>query len=378
MLETHYDVAVIGGGMAGAALAANLAGSCKVLVLERESHPGYHATGRSAALFSPTYGSAAIRALSRASRAFLFDPPARFCDTPLLTPRGVLYIAHAGQVAELQAFAALPDVAAGTRMVSVDDALALSPCLRPGYVAAALYEQDACDMDVHGLHQGYLRGIRRNGGEVRTDSHVLGLSRDADGIWQVQTQDATCTAPVIINAAGAWADHIGGLAGAASIGLQPKRRSAFVFAGPEGMDSHDWPMLVALDEAFYMKPDAGMFLGSPANADPVEPQDVQPEELDIAMGIYQIEEATTLTIRRPTRTWAGLRSFVQDGDLLSGFDPQVPGLFWVAAQGGYGIQTSPAMGQASAALVRGEPLPEALTRFGLDAGMLSPVRLEPH
>ena len=134
-------------------------------------------------------------------------------------------------------------------------------------------------------------------------------------------------------------------------------------------------MLVSLDESFYMKPDAGMFLGSPANADPVEPHDVQPEELDIAMGIYQIEEATTLTIRRPTRTWAGLRSFVSDGDLLSGFDPQVPGLFWVAAQGGYGIQTSPAMGQASAALVRGEALPEQLTRFGLDAGMLSPARL---
>jgi D-arginine dehydrogenase len=159
------------------------------------------------------------------------------------------------------------------------------------------------------------------------------------------------------------------------LGLQPKRRAAFIFAGPDGVDIHHWPMLVSLDESFYMKPDAGMFLGSPANADPVEPHDVQPEELDIAMGIYQIEEATTLTIRRPTRTWAGLRSFVPDGDLLSGFDPTVPGLFWVAAQGGYGIQTSPAMGQASAALVRGEALPEPLSRFGLDAGMLSPARL---
>jgi D-arginine dehydrogenase len=159
------------------------------------------------------------------------------------------------------------------------------------------------------------------------------------------------------------------------LGLQPKRRAAFIFAGPEGVDIHHWPMLVSLDESFYMKPDAGMFLGSPANADPVEPHDVQPEELDIAMGIYQIEEATTLTIRRPTRTWAGLRSFVTDGDLICGFDQHVPGLFWVAAQGGYGIQTSPAMGQASAALVRGEALPEQLSRFGLDAEMLSPARL---
>jgi D-arginine dehydrogenase len=194
-------------------------------------------------------------------------------------------------------------------------------------------------------------------------------------MWHVRTNGQTYSAPIIINAAGAWADKIAELAGASPLGLQPKRRAAFIFAGPEGVDIHDWPMLVSLDESFYMKPDAGMFLGSPANADPVEPHDVQPEELDIALGIYQIEEATTLTIRRPTRTWAGLRSFVSDGDLLCGFDPQVPGLFWVAAQGGYGIQTSPAMGQASAALVRGEALPEQLTRFGLNTQMLAPARL---
>jgi len=284
-----------------------------------------------------------------------------------------------GDAAELQAQylsakATVPQV----ERLTADEACARLPILRREKVHGALYAPTASDIDTDALHQGYLRGIRRNQGEVRTDSHVLGLSRDSAGLWHVSTQDGTYTAPIIINAAGAWADHIGGLAGAASIGLQPKRRSAFIFAGPEGVDSHAWPMLVALDEAFYMKPDAGMFLGSPANADPVEPQDVQPEELDIAMGIYQIEEATTLSIRRPTRTWAGLRSFVHDGDLLSGFDPLVPGLFWVAAQGGYGIQTSPAMGQASAALVRGEALPEALTRFALDAGMLSLARLEPH
>jgi D-arginine dehydrogenase len=274
----------------------------------------------------------------------------------------------------LSAKATVPQV----ERLSADEACARLPILRREKVHGAIFDPTASDIDTDALHQGYLRGIRRNNGEVRTDNHVLGLSRDADGLWQVRTQHATYTTPVVINAAGAWADHIGALAGAASIGLQPKRRSAFIFAGPEGVDTHHWPMLVALDEAFYMKPDAGMFMGSPANADPVDAQDVQPEELDIAMGIYQIEEATTLTIRRPTRTWAGLRSFVHDGDLLSGFDPLIQGLFWVAAQGGYGIQTSPAMGQASAALVRGAPLPEQLTRFGLDAGMLSPVRLEPH
>ena len=251
--------------------------------------------------------------------------------------------------------------------LNADEACALLPILRREKVHGAIYDPTASDIDTDALHQGYLRGIRRNHGEVHTDSQVLSLSRDNQGTWHVQIGSQTFSAPIIINAAGAWADKIGELAGAKPLGLQPKRRAAFIFAGPEGVDIHHWPMLVSLDESFYMKPDAGMFLGSPANADPVEPHDVQPEELDIAMGIYQIEEATTLTIRRPTRTWAGLRSFVSDGDLVSGFDPQVPGLFWVAAQGGYGIQTSPAMGQASAALVRGVALPEALGRFGLNA-----------
>jgi D-arginine dehydrogenase len=249
------------------------------------------------------------------------------------------------------------------------------PILRREKVHGALYDPTASDIDTDALHQGYLRGIRRNGGEIHTDSEVLDLVRDNQGQWQVRTAERTFTAPILINAAGAWADQVAQMAGARPLGLQPKRRAAFIFPGPEGLDIHDWPMLVSLDESFYMKPDAGMFLGSPANADPVEPHDVQPEELDIALGIYQIEEATTLSIRRPTRTWAGLRSFVRDGDLLSGFDLQLPGFFWVAAQGGYGIQTSPAMGQASAALVRGEPLPEALTRFGLSSAMLSPARL---
>ena len=376
---SHADFIIIGGGIAGASTGFWLSPHGKVLVLEREAHPGYHSTGRSAALYSAAYGTPQVRALTLASRAFFDNPPAGFCEHPLLTPRGEMTVDFSGDPAELdkQYLSAKATVSQVERL-SADEACARLPILRRDKVYGAIYDPTASDIDTDALHQGYLRGIRRNHGEVRTDSHVLGLNRTADGLWHVQTQHETCTAPIIINAAGAWADHIGGLAGAASVGLQPKRRSAFIFAGPEGVDSHAWPMLVALDEAFYMKPDAGMFLGSPANADPVEPQDIQPEELDIAMGIYQIEEATTLTIRRPTRTWAGLRSFVHDGDLLSGFDPRVAGLFWVAAQGGYGIQTSPAMGQASAALVRGAALPEPLTRFGLDAGMLSPERLEPH
>ncbi|APC15823.1 FAD-dependent oxidoreductase [Pseudomonas frederiksbergensis] len=373
---TQADFIIIGGGIAGASTGFWLSQHGRVIVLERESHPAYHSTGRSAALYSAAYGTPQVRALTQASRDFFDAPPAGFCEHPLLTPRGEMTVDFTGDPDELNhqylsAKATVPQM----QLLSADEACARIPILRREKVHGAIYDPTATDIDTDALHQGYLRGIRRNQGEVHTDSEVLRLTRDANNLWQVKTARQTFSAPIIINAAGAWADKIGELAGAASIGLQPKRRAAFIFAGPEGVASHDWPMLVSLDESFYMKPDAGMFLGSPANADPVEPHDVQPEELDIAMGIYQIEEATTLTIRRPTRTWAGLRSFVRDGDLLSGFDPKVPGLFWVAAQGGYGIQTSPAMGQASAALVRGAALPEQLTRFGLDAGMLSPARL---
>ena len=179
----------------------------------------------------------------------------------------------------------------------------------------------------------------------------------------------------LINAAGGWCDEIARLAGVAPIGLTPRRRAAFTFPAPEGMDCHAWPCLVDLHEAFYFKPDAGQLLGSPANADPVAPHDVQPEELDIAMGLYQIEEHTSLQVRRPAHTWAGLRSFVADGDLVGGYDSQADGFFWVAAQGGYGIQTSAAMGEACAALIRHLPLPAHIARFGLSEAMLSPARL---
>ncbi|NWB06525.1 MULTISPECIES: FAD-binding oxidoreductase [unclassified Pseudomonas] len=370
------DYLIIGGGIAGASAGYWLSHHARVIVLERESMPGYHSTGRSAALYIAAYGTPQVRALTLGSRAFFDQPPAGFAEHPLLTPRGELLVDLIGDPGELQrqylsAKALVPE----TRLLDVEESMSMMPILRREKVHGGIYDPTVCDIDTDALYQGYLRGIRRNGGEIHTDSEVQKLTRDGQGLWQVRTAQQHFSAPVIINAAGAWADHIGELAGAQKIGLQPKRRSAFVFSPPAELNIHAWPELAALDGSFYMKPDAGMFLGSPANADPVEPHDVQPEELDIATGIYHIEEATTLSIRRPARTWAGLRSFVSDGDLVCGFDPQVEGLFWIAAQGGYGIQTSPAMGQASAALVRGKPLPDALAAFGLTEAMLSPHRL---
>jgi D-arginine dehydrogenase len=196
------------------------------------------------------------------------------------------------------------------------------------------------------------------------------------GQWRVHTGDTTFDAPVVLNAAGAWADTVARMAGVAPIGVEPRRRSAFTFPPPAGVDTAAWPAVIGADEDWYFKPEAGMLLGSPANADPVEPQDVQAEELDVALAIDRIEAITTLTIRRPARIWAGLRSFVADGSLVGGFDAHAPGFFWVAAQGGYGIQTSAAMGEACAALARGLPFPPHLADFGLTAQMLSPERLK--
>ncbi|AIG02827.1 FAD-dependent oxidoreductase [Pseudomonas fluorescens] len=373
------DYLIIGGGIAGASAGYWLSRHARVIVLERESMPGYHSTGRSAALYIAAYGTPQVRALTLGSRDFFDHPPAGFSEHPLLTPRGEILVDFIGDPDELQRqYLSAKALVAQTRLLDLEEAMAMLPILRREKVHGAIYDPTVCDIDTDALYQGYLRGIRRNGGVIHTDCEVQTLNRDDQGQWQVRTSQQRFSAPVIINAAGAWADTIGDMAGAQKIGLQPKRRSAFVFAPPAEMDIQGWPELAALDGSFYMKPDAGMFLGSPANADPVEPHDVQPEELDIATGIYHIEEATTLSIRRPARTWAGLRSFVSDGDLVCGFDPQVEGLFWIAAQGGYGIQTSPAMGQASAALVRGQPLPEALVTMGLSEAMLSPKRLNKH
>jgi D-arginine dehydrogenase len=374
-MQQAADFIVIGAGIAGASAASFLAPHGKTIVLERETQPGYHSTGRSAAIFMESYGSPQVRALTRASRAFFEAAPENFTDTPLLHKRDALMIASSAQLELLKAaFEELKPRAPELAWIEAEAARALFPVLRPEAVAAALYDPAVQDIDVNALHQGYLRTIRRAGGNIVCNAEVL-VATCQGGLWTIETASGdTFRAPILVNAAGAWCDEIARLAGAAPVGLVPKRRSAFTFAAPAGTDVSTWPMLFSVDESFYIKPDAGQLLGSPANADPVAPHDVQPEELDIAIGIDRIQQATTLTIRRPGRTWAGLRSFVADGDLVGGFDPRVSGFFWVAAQGGYGVQTSAAMGEACAALIRGREIPAHIAAQGVTAASLSPAR----
>lgn len=372
----EFDLVVVGAGIAGASLAWRLAGRRDVLVLEAEAQPGYHATGRSAAMFMESYGPPGVRALTRASRAFYEAPPAGFADVPVLTPRGALYVATAEQAELLRR--TRDELAAGCPSLESWDAdatLARVPCLRAEGLLGALHDPDAQDLDVHALHQGFLRGMRTLGGQLATGSGLAQARHDGTR-WTLRLGDGeTVRATTLVNAAGAWADVVAARCGVAPIGLEPRRRSAFTFKAPDGVDITRWPAVVGVDEGWYFKPDAGRLLGSPANADPTVPHDVRPEELDIAIGIDRIQTVTTLEIRRPESTWAGLRSFVADGELVIGAEPAQPAFFWLAAQGGYGIQSAAGACALAAALLCGEPLPDELVRHGVDAAVFSPQRL---
>ncbi|WP_233096726.1 FAD-dependent oxidoreductase [Pseudomonas sp. MF6787] len=371
-----FDFAIIGGGIAGASLAYRLAGQASVVVLERESQPGYHATGRSAAMFMESYGTPQIQALTRASRGFYEQPPAAFTEHALLEPRGCLYIAGQEQQSLLQqAFATSRAQAGNVSLIDTEQALALVPCLRPEAVAGAMLENDARDLDVHALHQGFLRAMRRAGGVLHCDAQLNVATREGLQWHLVLADGRQLRARHLVNAAGAWADQVAQQCGVPPVGLQPCRRSAFTFDGPENTDFSRWPAVIGIDESFYFKPDAGQLLGSPANADPVPPQDVMPEELDIATGIYHIEAATSLTIRRPRHSWAGLRSFVGDGDLVVGWDNHCEGFFWLAAQGGYGIQSAAGVSQLACSQLLDLPLPETLRHQGVEPQRLAPGRL---
>lgn len=361
--------------MAGASVAYWLAQRCRVLVLERESQPGYHTTGRSAAMYLEAYGSQQVRALTLASKAFFQSPPTGFSEYPLMSQRGALMVAMPDELPLLDAHATLlRQTGVRFEVLCSDQACAMVPVLTSESVAGAVFEPDAADLDVHAIHQGFLKGVRQHGGQVLCNASVTGLQRDGS-VWRVDTPSGSWLSPLVVNATGAWADEVGALAGARPIGLVPYRRTAFTFAPPQGMDVSGWPMVLSAAESWYFKPDAGMLLASPANADACAPQDVQPEEWDVALGVHRLESVTTLAIRRPAHTWAGLRSFVADHSLVGGFDAQVPGFFWLAGQGGYGIQTAPAMGEACAALLLGCEWPSHLLTAGLSPDMLGPQRL---
>jgi D-arginine dehydrogenase len=362
------DVIVIGGGIAGAAAAAFLSARADVVLLEREAVLAHHTTGRSAAQYIEHYGGPVNERLTVASRAFFTAPPDDWAATPLVSPRAALNV---GTAADLDALAA-ETKAGGSDVVALSalETRVICPALRPEWVAGGVIELGALDIDVAALHQGFVGQARRNGASIVVSAGVRRLERDRTR-WHVFTDDDQFEADVIVNAAGAWGDEIATLAGVRPIGLQPLRRTAFTVAAPP--DSGGWPLVHAVDGAFYFKPEsAGQLLCSPADETPSPPCDVRPEEIDVARAIDHINEATTLAIRHVRSQWAGLRTFTPDRAPVLGFDDGVDGFMWHVGQGGTGIQTAPAAGRAVASLVLDGRLPDDLG--GLTTRDLAPRR----
>ena len=375
---TACDFLICGSGIAGASIACELAAHARVLVVEREDRHGHHTTGRSAAMYIESYGNAWVRRLTLAGRGFFDAPPEGFSDYPLLTRRGCLTIAGADRLAALDDFAAEVAATGGEmREVAGAAARAMVPLLRDGAVARAVFEPNSCDIDTNALHTGYLRLARARGADFRLEAGVEAIDRAGAG-WRVRLADGeTVEAAVIVNAAGAWADPVGVLAGARPLGLQPLRRTAILIDPPAEAAIAAWPTVIDVDEQFYFKPESGRLLASPADETPSEAVDAAPDELDVAICVDRIQAVADLPVRRVQRAWAGLRTFAPDRTPVYGYDPAVAGLFWFAGQGGYGMQTAPAAARMGAALALGRALPTDLADRGLLAEPFSPARFRP-
>ncbi len=345
---TESEVLIIGGGIAGISLAAMLAGRARVTLLEREDHLAYHTTGRSAALFSEIYGNEDVREWSRAGRAFFENPPEGFASVPLVSPRPLLFGARLKDITAFEAFCA--DDPEKTRVVSATEAVARVPVLRAEQFHSYCEEAGSLDIDVSALFEGFRRMAKARGVNILTGSEVFGLDRDRAS-WRVRTRRGEYAAAVVVNAAGAWAGKIGELAGLGNRGLVPMRRTAVLIDPPEGVDAARWPFFYDIGDDFYFKPESGLILASPVDETPSEPCDAQPDEIDIATIAARIEEFTTLTVRRIRRSWAGLRTFTPDRTPLFEFDERKDGFFWLAGQGGYGIQTAPEISRRAAELI---------------------------
>lgn len=371
-MTISVDFVVVGAGIAGASAAWALAEHGRVLVLEAEERAGFHATSRSAALFHLIYGGPAVQPLSRASLEFFATPPAGFTDVELLKTRGILIVAPPGRESAL--VGKIAEAPAALQSITPAEAGDRWPALRPGYVSAAAWDGSSADIDVDALHQGFIRGLTERGSTLRTNERVCGIERLTTG-WLVKAPGLSVACGVVVNAAGAWADQVATLAGVATLGLRPKRRTAALIDAPA--DAQDWPMLIDVDETFYAKPSPGRMLLSPAEETDVEAHDAAADDQALAEGVHRLETATTLSVRRKPVAWAGLRTFTADRLPAVGEAPDHPGFFWLAGQGGFGVQTAPALARLLASAVTGTPLPASWRDIGLSPDAYRPARLLP-
>jgi D-arginine dehydrogenase len=371
------DFLIIGGGIAGLSAASKLASHGKVVVLEGEEALGYHSSGRSVTFSHFGIGNSAVRGLTAYSRAFFETPPEGFSPSPLCNIQPSLYTATEAMLAQLTALhAEIERFTDQVRWVEEPDLATLCPVLKtgPGALVRGVVDVSSLRLDAGALLQSFARAVRGQGGEILMGSRIASIARQGD--WLVRTESGEeYGAPILVNAAGAWADHVAALAGVAPLGLQPMRRTIIVIDPPQGMDVQGWPFVHTAASDFYMLPEAGRLLASPVDENPSDPCDAFPEEYDIALAAAKVEEYTTLSIRRIAHSWAGLRSFVADRVPTAGFDSEAPGFFWLAGQGGYGLQTAPAMAEVVEALVTGGDWPRGLAALGVTRDQIEPARL---
>jgi D-arginine dehydrogenase len=373
-------IGVIGGGIAGASAAYHLISHesrPSVVLLEAEAQLGHHTTGRSAAQYIENYGATAIRPLTRASHQFFADPPPDYSDGTLLSPLPILTVCTPGQEEVFERdLAAGQASSAGVSELSIAEACAMAPLLKPDAFGRAMIEAGASDIDVAALLQCFVRGFRALGGQLATAARVDAATAapGRPGRWLLDTTTGPVEVDLVVNAAGAWGDVVAETAGVEPVGLQPLRRTAFMVASPFA-ESVGWPMLSDADLSWYLKPDGPQFLCSPADETPSAPLDAKPEELDVAVAIDRINAVTTLDIRSVRSSWAGLRTFVPDRSMVLGPDTDQPTFIWCVGQGGNGIQTAPAAGRLLTELsLDGAPGPD-FDRHGLDLDGLTVARL---
>jgi D-arginine dehydrogenase len=376
-MARSFDFMVVGGGIAGASAAAALSRHGRVALLEKESQPGFHSTGRSAAVLSCAYGPRSWQILSTASASFYAEPPEGFTDAALTRPLGALYLAAAHEEEGLKAQAAdLATRGVACELISAEAARQMVPVVHIEKFTLGLHEPGCVDLDTNALLHGYLRQARRNGAETFLGTEVESLARFSR-VWRAATRNETIEAPILINAAGAWADEVAARAGLPRRGLEPLRRTAITFAPPAEHDARKWPMTFDLAETWYFKPEGRHIMMSPADLVPTEACDAQPDAYDIAVAIDRIESVTSMKVDRPNSRWAGLRTFAPDHEAVIGPDPEEPSFIWYAGQGGNGVMASQAAGEVCAALALDQDMPGPVARLGLTKDMIAPSRLAP-
>lgn len=368
-MKRTADIIIIGGGMAGIGAGARLSKQSDVVVLERESQPAYHSTGRSAAMFIENYGGPVIRQLTKASRAPL-EERNDFWPDPVLGDRGVLYLAQPGQEDALDELIEGSD--GSIAPIGAEEACVRVPLLKRASIVRGGFEAQAEDMDVNGILMGFRRMLKANGGEILCDREVTALNRN-NGVWSVLAGGEEFNAPVVVNAAGAWVDQVGQMAGLEAIGFSPCRRSVAIVPTP-GIDISSWPTTAVMDESFYFKPEAGKLFVSPADETAVEPHDAFADDMALAEGIDAFSKVVDIEVTRVEHTWGGLRTFSPDRAHVIGFDPRTEGFFWFAGQGGYGIQSAHGGAMLVEGLIHENAVPAALVAQGLTRESVAPDR----